>query len=353
MNKKQFTAAVAERTGSTQKAAEETVNAFFGVIGDTVATGEPVAINGFGTFSRVQRPARDARNPATGETVHVPATNVPKFKVGATFKAAVKNRPHDARSTPVNRTTPPPFGFWRGMAIATLVAVVAGIIAVAFRGSWGALRDAALAAHFDGTGADLYPFAVDGLLIIAIIAGVLLRHDAGARRYCLGILIGYTGASWLINYLHGLGLFTADPATHVRPGPPWPVVMLIAALLIGSIFLGSHLLIFVWRHIFPDSTQAAPAVAVYQDFPPAGDDVPPVPELPLPSLDAAKFAYSQSLHPTLKPLSQAYLMNQYRLTKREAAQVQSEVKAEQAEPADVETLAETVSEPSLNGSGPA
>lgn len=253
----------------------------------------------------------------------------------------------------MNRTTPPPFGFWRGMAIATLVAVVAGIIAVAFRGSWGALRDAALAAHFDGTGADLYPFAVDGLLIIAIIAGVLLRHDAGARRYCLGILIGYTGASWLINYLHGLGLFTADPATHVRPGPPWPVVMLIAALLIGSIFLGSHLLIFVWRHIFPDLSASEPSAPLYQPGTAPAEDVPPVPELPPASLDAARLAYRQSLHPAMKTLSQADLMRLHRITKREAAQVQSEVKAEQAEPADVEALAGTTTVPSLNGSGPA
>lgn len=241
----------------------------------------------------------------------------------------------------------------RWFAVAALVVVVAGIIAVAFRGSWGALRDAALAAHFDRTGADLYPFAVDGLLIIAIIAGVLLRHDNGARRYCLGILIGYTAASWLINYLHGLGLFSPNPVTHTRPGPPWLVVMLIAALLIGSIFLGSHLLIFVWRYVFPNAIPEAPAVEAYQPEPEPVHDVPPVPELPADILTVAKDAYRQSRHPDLKTLSQSDLTERFRITKREASRVQNEVKAELVDPDTAETLARTVSEPSPNGSAPA
>jgi DNA-binding protein HU-beta len=90
MNKKELVGAVADRLGSSHKAAEEAVTAFFDVIADTVAAGEKVAITGFGTFERVQRPARDARNPATGEAVHVPATFVPKFKVGAGFRDQVR-----------------------------------------------------------------------------------------------------------------------------------------------------------------------------------------------------------------------------------------------------------------------
>lgn len=94
MNKKEFTAEIAERTGTTLKAAAEAVDAFFGVLMDTVAAGEKVTITGFGSWERVQRPARDARNPSTGGVVHVPATFVPKFKVGAELRAAVKaNRP--------------------------------------------------------------------------------------------------------------------------------------------------------------------------------------------------------------------------------------------------------------------
>ena len=42
----------------------------------TVASGEDVAISGFAKFRRIDRPARLARNPATGETVKVKAKRV-------------------------------------------------------------------------------------------------------------------------------------------------------------------------------------------------------------------------------------------------------------------------------------
>jgi len=88
MNKTQFVDAVAERIGD-RKADGVAVDAVLETIRDTVAAGEKVALTGFGSFERVTRPARDARNPATGATIHVPATAVPKFKAGADFKARV------------------------------------------------------------------------------------------------------------------------------------------------------------------------------------------------------------------------------------------------------------------------
>jgi DNA-binding protein HU-beta len=48
-----------------------------------------VAITGFGVFEKSERPARTARNPATGATVQVPKSSVPKFRAGADFKALV------------------------------------------------------------------------------------------------------------------------------------------------------------------------------------------------------------------------------------------------------------------------
>jgi hypothetical protein len=244
-------------------------------------------------------------------------------------------------------------GMGRIAAVSPLVVVVVGIIAVAFRGSWGALRDAALAAHFDRDAASLYPFAVDGLLIIAIIAAVMLRHDRGARWYCLSIIAAYTGASWLINFLHGLGLFSPDPVTHKVPGPPWYVVLVIASLVIGSIFLGSHLLIFVWRHVFPDTAQPGPLAAAYQFGTEPVRDVPPVPELPADSVAVAKDAYRRSLHPDLKTLSQADLIERFRISKREAAQVQSEVKAETGADDPAVPVIEAKLGPSQNGRDPA
>lgn len=134
---------------------------------------------------------------------------------------------------------------WRGVAVG---APVVGVIAVGFRSSWGALRDAALAAHMDPGGADLYPVAVDGLVAVAIIAMLLLRRHPGPMYYCLGIIISFTGASLFLNHLHGLGWFSPDPLTEVRPAPPWPVVLVIASLVVLSIALGSHLLVMVLQH---------------------------------------------------------------------------------------------------------
>ncbi|MDH2424717.1 HU family DNA-binding protein [Sphaerisporangium sp. TRM90804] len=88
MNKTQLVNAVTERVAD-KDAAAETVNAIIDVIQDAVASGEKVTIPGFGTFEPVHKPAREARNPSTGEPVSVAETWAPKFKPGAGFKALV------------------------------------------------------------------------------------------------------------------------------------------------------------------------------------------------------------------------------------------------------------------------
>jgi DNA-binding protein HU-beta len=65
------------------------VNAVLDTIQSTVARGDKVAITGFGVFEKAIRPARTARNPATGATIRVPKSSVPKFRAGADFKAVV------------------------------------------------------------------------------------------------------------------------------------------------------------------------------------------------------------------------------------------------------------------------
>lgn len=221
-----------------------------------------------------------------------------------------------------------------------LAVAVAAIVIVAFRGSWGALRDAALAVHFDRDAADLYPFAVDGLLVIAIIAAVLLRDDTVARWYSLGIIGSYTVASWGINFMHGLGMFLLDPATRHRAVPPWPVVMLIASLLIGSIFLGSHLLVFVWRHVFPTAEPQGEDAEVSHDATPSYDDATPVAPIPANKIEAATIAYRASLTPGRQRLSQQSLSTQFGITVRQARDVQRAVQREEDEAAD-EWAAET------------
>ena len=72
-----------------KKTATEAVNAVLDTIQSTVAKGDKVSITGFGVFEKAIRPARTARNPATGATIRVPRTSVPKFRAGADFKAMV------------------------------------------------------------------------------------------------------------------------------------------------------------------------------------------------------------------------------------------------------------------------
>jgi DNA-binding protein HU-beta len=104
MNKSELIDAISDRMGDKRTAAEA-VNAVIGTIQETVASGDKVTITGFGVFERQERPARTARNPATGEAVKVPKTSVPKFRAGADFKALVNNKSGRARKA-ASRTAP-------------------------------------------------------------------------------------------------------------------------------------------------------------------------------------------------------------------------------------------------------
>ncbi|HIY42634.1 MAG TPA: HU family DNA-binding protein [Candidatus Nocardiopsis merdipullorum] len=88
MNKRDLIDAISDRLGD-KKTATEAVNAVLETIQATVASGDKVAITGFGVFEKSERAARTARNPATGATIDVPASFVPKFRAGSDFKALV------------------------------------------------------------------------------------------------------------------------------------------------------------------------------------------------------------------------------------------------------------------------
>ena len=77
--------------GVTAKDTVVFVDATIKAIQDTVIAGERVQIVGFGTFETTTRSAREGRNPATGESISIPASKAPKFKAGKAFKEAVKN----------------------------------------------------------------------------------------------------------------------------------------------------------------------------------------------------------------------------------------------------------------------
>jgi DNA-binding protein HU-beta len=92
MNKTELIDSIAESTGSSKKAASDMLEATISTIQGQVKNGSKVTIPGFGTFERRNRAARTARNPRTGETIQVQASQVPAFKAGAGFKSEVSGK---------------------------------------------------------------------------------------------------------------------------------------------------------------------------------------------------------------------------------------------------------------------
>ena len=90
MTKSEFVDQVADRAGLSRRDAQEAVDAFLDTVEDTLRRGSDVSFSGFGKFSVSQRSAREGRNPATGERIHIAASKVPKFTAGAALKKAVK-----------------------------------------------------------------------------------------------------------------------------------------------------------------------------------------------------------------------------------------------------------------------
>ena len=79
MSKKDLIDAVAQNAELTKEKAGVAVDAVLAHIKATMQGGGEVRIPDFGTFKVAKRKAREGRNPATGETIQIPATNVPKF----------------------------------------------------------------------------------------------------------------------------------------------------------------------------------------------------------------------------------------------------------------------------------
>lgn len=86
MNKVELSAAIAEKAGISKKDADAAVKAFVDVVTEELKKGGKVQLVGFGTFETSERAAREGRNPQTGETMQIAASNAPKFKAGKALK---------------------------------------------------------------------------------------------------------------------------------------------------------------------------------------------------------------------------------------------------------------------------
>ncbi|MFC1815371.1 HU family DNA-binding protein [Thermodesulfobacteriota bacterium] len=90
MTKAELVEKMAQDAGISKVAAATALSSFMeGITKALKKKDGKVTLVGFGTFSKARRKARKGRNPQTGDTIKIKATNVVKFKAGKKLKAAV------------------------------------------------------------------------------------------------------------------------------------------------------------------------------------------------------------------------------------------------------------------------
>lgn len=89
MTKADLVKKIAEGAGITSAEAKKALDATTEAIKDALVKGEKLQLIGFGTFSVNERPAREGKNPRTGEALHIDAKKVAKFKAGAELENAI------------------------------------------------------------------------------------------------------------------------------------------------------------------------------------------------------------------------------------------------------------------------
>jgi DNA-binding protein HU-beta len=89
MNKSELVDSIAAKAGLTKADAGRALDAFVGSVTKALKKGDTVSLVGFGTFSVRHRAARTGRNPRTGQSIYINASNNPAFKAGKALKDAV------------------------------------------------------------------------------------------------------------------------------------------------------------------------------------------------------------------------------------------------------------------------
>lgn len=83
---KQLIESTAFVTKTTQKQTDETIRAFIEELKLVLCKGNAVTIQGFGSFKPVHRNERKGHNPATGESITIPAKDTVTFRISRKFK---------------------------------------------------------------------------------------------------------------------------------------------------------------------------------------------------------------------------------------------------------------------------
>ena len=79
-----------ERLGLNKRESKDMVDAFFDILGHTLAEGRDVKLSGFGNFQIRHKAARPGRNPRTGELIPIDERVVVTFHASHKLKAIVQ-----------------------------------------------------------------------------------------------------------------------------------------------------------------------------------------------------------------------------------------------------------------------
>lgn len=89
MNKTELVDAMADSADISKAAAGRALDGMISAVTSALQSGDQVTIVGFGSFIVRERAARTGRNPQTGATIQIKASNNPTFKAGKALKDAV------------------------------------------------------------------------------------------------------------------------------------------------------------------------------------------------------------------------------------------------------------------------
>ena len=89
MTKSELIKAIAKKSSLTEAQPNDVVKALTDVITEALASGDKVQLPGLFTAEAVERPARNGRNPRTGEAMTIPAHRAVKISASSTLKKAV------------------------------------------------------------------------------------------------------------------------------------------------------------------------------------------------------------------------------------------------------------------------
>ncbi|MDR1556528.1 MAG: HU family DNA-binding protein [Tannerellaceae bacterium] len=90
MNKTELIAVIAEKAGLSKVDTKKTVDAFVEVVSNELKEGGKVALLGFGTFSVLEKAARNGVNPKTKEPIYIPPRKAVRFKTGSELAELIK-----------------------------------------------------------------------------------------------------------------------------------------------------------------------------------------------------------------------------------------------------------------------